>query len=440
MAGLITTTRLRCLYQHIPFSRPATWLTRPAYLLTALDDRTFTMGYDVLGSIIEITDTSKPLKVKLQKISRLLVRTLAFDHCSIYLWEPKKKRFALAASYGKSSVMIKTYPARNTLAGLVKEQSKCLESTIRNPDNPVCHAIFDPGLTGFRYSRIYPLKDDRKFYGVMYLSACVKPALPLKLKRMLMVGARQIASNIRYDQSLLKLKGTLNELKSVQEKLVNSERLLALGELSATLAHEVKNPLVSIGGLASRLAKRIGPNSELQTYIVQISKEVARLEGVIDGILNFTEDKGSSFTQEELNLMIDDVLELFDDARRSRRIKLKKDMTNKKIQVVADPSQLKIAFDNIISNAIQSMRKGGLLTVSTQKVKHWGIVTITDNGGGIEPRLIGNIFNPFFTTRKAGTGLGLPITQKIITRHKGHIDVTNDFGNGMTFVIKLPCS
>jgi CheY-like chemotaxis protein len=236
----------------------------------------------------------------------------------------------------------------------------------------------------------------------------------------------------------LSLKTTYTRLKDTQTKLLQAEKLIVLGELSANLAHEIKNPLVSIGGFASRLKKKIEPDSPLLFYVDYILTEVARLEELMDGILGYTMDKGVIFSTEDVNSIVEEALSFFSEAFHNHKIEVIKGFTPEPLSVMSDRQQLKIAFDNLFANAIQSMEGGGILTVQTLRTEDWVVVDVTDNGGGIDPRLIGNIFNPFFTTKKYGTGLGLDITHKIISKHKGHIDVENHVGQGVTFSVKLP--
>src|SRR3990172_3999813 len=173
---------------------------------------------------------------------------------------------------------------------------------------------------------------------------------------------------------------------------------------------------------------------------VKSEQNYTRLKGIIDDILNFVDHKKIKLHVEELNRVVNDSLWLFEEACRSHNIAVKRSLSKETLRVVADTPQLKIAFDNLIANAIQSMERGGTLTVTTKKGNGCGVVEIKDTGGGIEPGIVGNIFNPFYTTKKAGMGLGLTITHNIITRHKGMIDVINDYGKGITFTVKLPCA
>ena len=99
---------------------------------------------------------------------------------------------------------------------------------------------------------------------------------------------------------------------------------------------------------------------------------------------------------------------------------------------------MRLVFNNLMTNAIQAMTKGGVLTVQTHQDGNWVVAEVDDTGGGIDPKIIRNIFNPFYTTKESGTGLGLAITHSIITNHKGIIEVNNNIGVGVTFIIKLP--
>ncbi len=204
------------------------------------------------------------------------------------------------------------------------------------------------------------------------------------------------------------------------------------------LSHEIKNPLVSIGGFANRLKKKLSSNSPYMPYVDQIVKEVSRLEDIMRGIVSFSNNKFVEFSREDINSIVEEALFVFSDVLRRQGIKIDMNLDKKPAFVMGDRQQLKIAFDNLIVNAIQSMAKGGTLYITTYSTDEWNVVEVSDTGGGIDPQVIGNIFNPFFTTKEHGTGLGLAITYTIIKRHKGVIDVTNNIGVGVTFSVKLP--
>ncbi|MBI5598704.1 MAG: hypothetical protein HY890_03080 [Deltaproteobacteria bacterium] len=396
------------------------------------------MGYDILSRVIELTDSDFALDVKLRKVAGLLARQLPVDGCEVYLWDRKDRRFR-ATAHGRGGA-VEAYGEKQGLPGRVKKTGRAIEVSKKDPESCRGGGVEDMGLRGFRGAMVYPLRDGKEWYGVLYLKTERKSLLPGRRKKMIGVISKQIASSIKSERNYVRLRNAYNKLKDLQVRLVNAEKLMALGELSASLAHEIRNPLVSIGGFAARLRKKIEPGSPHLPYVEHISKQVTRLEEIINDILNFAEHREMKLNVAEVNAVVEDALWLFEEACHNQKIKVVKALSKEPMPVVADAHQLKIAFDNLIANAIQSMEHGGKLTVRTRRENDLGVVDITDSGGGIEPGIIGNIFNPFFTTKKTGTGLGLTITHKIITRHRGVIDVANDYGRGITFTVKLPCT
>ena len=392
------------------------------------------MGYDILTKVIEITDADIELLRKLKKAARLLVREFPFDACAVYEWNDKEKYFENVASFGGRGRNVARYENNEGLPGRAMKLGRTLEAGAN-----MGKGLVDEGLTGFGSALILPLKDGKNRFGALYLKA-IKKTRPLtaKEKKLLHVIALQIASSIKSDRYIKSLDAAYGELNDIRVRLVNAEKLMALGELSAALAHEIKTPLVSIGGFASRLKKKFDSGSPYYPYVEHITREVVRLESIVSDILNYTNGKTPRFAKKDMNSIIDETLGVFEEAIKISKITVRKSASNKPLPVMADEEQLKIAFDNLIANAIESMDSGGTLSVSAAKNGDWVIVEITDSGGGIEPELVSGIFDPFVTTKEHGTGLGLPITRKIITRHRGSIDVANDYGRGTTFRVKLP--
>ena len=234
---------------------------------------------------------------------------------------------------------------------------------------------------------------------------------------------------------------TNQELKTVREQLLESEKLTALGEMAAGMAHEIRNPLVSIGGFVRRLNKKFQGDAQVQTYFQVIITEVERLEKTLNEILDFSQDTRGRFREEDLNRIVEEALNLIRRELEASRVIVQKEWTPVP-KVYCDERQIRHVFYNLLLNALQAMPQGGVLTIRTSAGKGpdqpWVIGEISDTGGGIPPELIHNIFNPFFTTKASGSGLGLSIVHKIITRHYGEVDIDNRPGDGVSFLVKLP--
>lgn len=231
------------------------------------------------------------------------------------------------------------------------------------------------------------------------------------------------------------------ELSIAREQLLQTERLALLGEIAAGLAHEIRNPLVTIGGFARRLEKKLLPPDPNQRYAGIIAGEVHRLEEFLDEILLFGKDRQPIKTPLQLNDIIRESVQLFSLNLSEAGITVRTILSDRLPTVNADASQLKQVFVNLFSNALDAMPEGGELTVESS-FDHGpstaAIVSVSDNGGGVEPEVLGNIFNPFYTTKSGGHGLGLALSQRIVTDHAGRLSVVNHPGRGLTFTISLP--
>ncbi len=230
------------------------------------------------------------------------------------------------------------------------------------------------------------------------------------------------------------------ELKTARERLIESEKMMAIGEMASGLAHEIRNPLVSIGGFVRRLQRKYPDDDLLQSYVQVIINEVERLEKILNEITAFTQDPRGHYQEWAFNPILEGALHLIARELKDHNITVQTEWGNVP-KVFGDSRQLIHAFYNLFFNALQAMPEGGLLSVRTfvkkEAGKTWVAGEVADTGGGIPPELLHNIFNPFFTTKVHGSGLGLPIVHKIITRHYGEVDIDNRPGEGVSFVVKL---
>jgi signal transduction histidine kinase len=232
------------------------------------------------------------------------------------------------------------------------------------------------------------------------------------------------------------------ELKEAQSHLLHHEKMVALGELSTHIAHEIKNPLVSIGGFARRLGRAIPDESQEKRYTETIIKEVTRLEKILDDIRTFTHDESLAFKEWDLREIFEESLSMVSEGFRPEGIHLVKQFAEGLPKVKGDYHQLKQAFSNLISNAYQAMNGKGTLSIRLYPVSKNGSsfirIEVEDTGNGIDPENLHNVFNPFYSTKEAHLGLGLPIVHKIITSHHGQIEVDNQPREGVNFIITLP--
>jgi two-component system, NtrC family, sensor histidine kinase HydH len=242
------------------------------------------------------------------------------------------------------------------------------------------------------------------------------------------------------------LEGALDTIRLTQDRLVQSEKLAALGEMAARIAHEVKNPLTVIGGFAARMARReeAGARDAATTarYADIILKEVKRLERVVQQTLYFSREVAPALQPVDINAEIREVLAMFSEELEEAGIGKVTELGAESPVIAVDPDQIRQVLWNLVANAVQAMGRGGTITVATRSARgdegDGVVVRVGDTGGGIPHDVVHNIFNPFFTTKPRGTGLGLPIVHAIVRKHGGTIHLDNREGEGVTFSVFLP--
>ncbi len=227
----------------------------------------------------------------------------------------------------------------------------------------------------------------------------------------------------------------ISELKLLQQKVGMSEKMAALGEVAARVAHEIRNPLVSVGGFAKRLEKKLDGN--LKEYAGIIVKEVSRLESILREILGFVKEVRLAREQVNMNDVVEDIVRLMQSDISERGISLQKEYQPVP-DVFVDPDRTREAIVNIITNAMQALQGTGTITVKTYADGNDVVLEVRDTGKGIPAAEMNSIFNPFFTTKAAGTGLGLAITHKIIQEHNGRIEVESEVDHGTVFRVYIP--
>ncbi len=226
----------------------------------------------------------------------------------------------------------------------------------------------------------------------------------------------------------------ITELKRIRERLATAERMAALGEVAAKVAHEIRNPLVSIGGFAQRLENKLEGN--LKEYATIISREVKRLEDILRDILGFVREVRLSTVEVDVNGLIRDVFSLVESEVTERGIAVETSFSSVP-PVRLDMDRMKEAFLNIVNNAIQAVGNHGRISAATYASNGHVVVEIRDTGKGITEKDMPFIFDPFYTTKPTGTGLGLAITRRIVEEHKGRIEVRSRPEEGTTVRVYL---
>jgi PAS domain S-box-containing protein len=231
----------------------------------------------------------------------------------------------------------------------------------------------------------------------------------------------------------------ITESRIIEEQSKRNEKLIAMGELASGVAHEIRNPINSIGMIAQRLGREFEPKSDTEEYssITNLLKdEVNRINKIITQFLKYAKPLDIQFSEVDINKYMAEIYKMFFEMAEQRKIHFNVD-GEKDLIVRIDPELYKQAILNIIQNAFEAVEDGGKVLVKYFKKDNHFVVNISDNGKGIAINDQSKIFNLYYTTRKEGTGLGLSISQKIISQHNGIIDF-NTGPTGTIFKIIIP--
>jgi signal transduction histidine kinase len=232
----------------------------------------------------------------------------------------------------------------------------------------------------------------------------------------------------------------ITQIKTLEEKLRQADRLAALGTLSAGLAHEIKNPLSAIKTFVQLLPQKVGNPSFIEKFNITVPREVDRINHLVEDLLELTRKRVRSLVDLKVDSLIHQVIDLHGEELKRRQIVFQDHLNKTILPVYGDAETLYRAFSNLIINAIQAMPNGGTLSISSKLESSSSSVEITfrDTGIGMDETTAKNIFNPFFTTKDKGVGLGLALTRKIIEDHRGTIEALSAKGMGTTFTVLLP--
>lgn len=233
----------------------------------------------------------------------------------------------------------------------------------------------------------------------------------------------------------------ITERKRMELQLIQAERLAAVGELAAGVAHEVNNPLGGLQNFVKMMKKEPGNISQNQEFLDLMSEGLKRIEVIVKQLMAFSRPYSTHMSNHSLNEIVENSLRFVDHRIKEIGILLEKILSSDLPEIYGDADNISQVIINIIVNALDSMQNGGKLTIQTGYCDFQLTsiqVAITDTGSGIPEEILNKIFNPFFTTKEMGSGLGLAISKRIIDDHNGNIVVKSKLGEGTTFYVCLP--
>jgi len=227
------------------------------------------------------------------------------------------------------------------------------------------------------------------------------------------------------------------ELKKSQKKLIHSEQLAAVGSMASHVSHEIKNPLIAIGGMAQQLKRSPVLGDKEKEKLDLITAEISRLENILLEVRDFTRPTTPHKIMARINQILMDLINLFGPLFSEHHIKVNTQLDPELPEFFFDPDQIKQVLLNLIKNAVEAMPEGGTLTLLTEKISGSVVVRVSDTGEGIDSQIKEHLFRPFVTTKKKGTGLGLAVSYKLIQDHNGDIQVESS-EKGTMITVHLP--
>jgi signal transduction histidine kinase len=276
----------------------------------------------------------------------------------------------------------------------------------------------------------------RTFYSP-YAAPLVRPLIFILVTAIIGVLAAVLMDRIDEEREITR------RLRESQEQLVHAEKLASLGQLAASIAHEINNPLAGVLTYTKLLAKRISGDTlekgAALDYLSKMESEVSRCSRIIRNLLDFSRQTEPTLRLVDVNQVIEQVLAMVGHQAQLQKVDVVRDLSPSLPKVMADADKLQQVFTNLTLNAIQAMPGGGKLTLRTLVDNSQVRIDVQDNGCGISKENLSKLFTPFFTTKEkgSGVGLGLAVVRGIIERHKGQIKVQSEVGKGTTFSVYL---
>jgi two-component system sensor histidine kinase HydH len=257
------------------------------------------------------------------------------------------------------------------------------------------------------------------------------------------VGAVTGALSDRGRKRAQELQRATNQLSETHAKLRNSfdqlrqaDRLSAIGQLAASLAHEIRNPLASIEG-AVDICERTTSDEKRREFLSIIKKEAGRLNGLLTNLLDFARPRALQMRQVQIDGIVKSIVDLTSHSAQQRGIQLSSEVPPDFPPVECDVQQIGQALLNVVLNALQATPSGGAVSIVVSRQNETVLLAVKDTGGGIEGDLE-RVFDPFYTTKEGGTGLGLAVSHQILAQHAGRIIAERNPGTGMTFTLAWP--
>lgn len=414
--------------------------------------------HEVVQEVIGLLDKQEVVQIT----AELLVQYFGYEFAVILLVDEEKRATVCGAGgsrapASKSLLSEFSYLVDNERGGITRQVLVTGESMLVNDvsQSPLYRSIegWDAGS-----ELCVPLKDGERVMGLMDIESSSKNAFGqndfMALESLAGILSSVISNADQYQRSqatVHQLRQTQQELQTrieaqleAERRLIQAEKLAAVGEMAAGIAHELNNPLTTVTGFTELVLDEMSDNEENRPDLELVLREARRARDVVRRLLDFSRRSESERTRVDLNELLDDVLSLTSHLMHTSGVHLDVALSKNLPWVSVDRNQMKQVFLNLFHNALQAMPTGGQLFIRSaarqRNGRKWVTASIQDTGAGITPEHKERIFEPFFTTKsnQGGTGLGLSVTYGIVADHGGEIEVESEVGQGTSFTVWLP--
>jgi len=383
-------------------------------------------------SIVRILDRERLV----HELASTLADTLQLKQIAIGLSDEVNSRFAIRHAIGARPSIPEFAKDHEFVSLLARRQEVVMREELEASADPVERAVATQVCRQNGWEVCVPLTVGQKLIGFLALGAKrnrnVFFAEDLELLETLGAEASVALENARLYE----------ELKKSQEIIRRADRLSALGTLAAGIAHEVRNPLVSIQTFFQLAPSRLHDEEFMTTFLGMTANEVKRISDLISELLSFARSPTPSLRPIDFNEVVERVATLLEPEARKHQLTLERALAPTLPLINADADQIKQVLINLVLNAIQATPPDGVVSLTTRPAERGDVrvcqLEVRDTGVGIPKDRLGHIFNPFFTTKDKGTGLGLAIAHQIVVEHGGAISVESEEGGGTCFYVDLP--
>ena len=390
--------------------------------------------YRIFQHIIRTLHSNTDVKEVLDVVLRKSTQALNAKGAILRIFNLETDQLELTAAYGLTEEYLYKGPvsSHKTITDLCRlNKIIIIEDVLSDPRVQYPEQVWEEGV---RMILDLPLTFENHVVGIIRIFFDEQRGFSQEELDFLVSIAEQSAFIIDKAKLIEKHKSQYDQLA------LQTEKMSALGRMAAGIAHEINNPLAGILLYSSNLSKKVPSEDPLKEGLEVISRETIRCKSIIQGLLEFSRESEAKKVLGNINDIIEKALSIMENELCLHHISVVKDLSSELQDALLDPNQMEQVFVNLLLNAVEAIQDQGVITIRSrmdpsQKLER---AEITDSGCGIPQKDIPKIFEPFFSTKAKGTGLGLAVSYGIVQRHQGKILVSSDSGKGTRFTVEIP--